>query len=127
MKRFIVFLVSLCIYVNIYSQARIGSSLDEIKNEFTNNDMRYSIIEKIPCLIVIYSNVDVFYYLNNAGFCYQTSIVTKNLTLAKNIIDIYNKNYIIKSRISWIMNNNFRIVTIQFQYITGIGYIFTWK
>lgn len=127
MKRFIVFLITLCVCLTVSSQARLGSTLKELKTEFSAYDTKYIITEGIPSLSVIYMNVEVLYYFDKKGVCYQTSIVADNFTLVNNIINIYNKQYIITSRVSWIMIDSFRTVHIHLYHLAGVGYVFTWK
>jgi len=110
-----------------FSQARLGSSLNEIRNEFSAHQMGYININNIPCLIVTYPDIQVRYYFNSKSFCYQTSLVTQNLKQSKHILDVYNKNYIITSKTTWIMNDSFRTAHIKFSYKDDIGYVFTWN
>jgi len=127
MKRFIVFLIIMCGYFIVFSQARLGFTLKELKTEFSMYDTKYMVTQGIPCLSVLHSNVEVLYYFDNKGFCYQTSIVTTNLTLVKNVINMYNKQYIVKSRVSWIVLDSFKTINIQLFYLPDVGYVFTWK
>ena len=110
-----------------FSQARLGSSLNEIRNEFSNQKMGYINSNNIPCLIVTYPDIEVCYYFDSKSLCYQTSIVSQSLKQSKQIIDAYNKNYIITSKTTWIMIDSFRTVHVKFSYKRDIGYIFTWN
>ena len=126
MKRIIIVFIIFCGCLNTFSQARLGSYLSELKLEYRNQKTEFLLIDNIPCFVVSYSNVDIFYYLTDKGTCFKTALATDNRALVETIIQIYNKYHVIKSRTSWLMNDKGKYIRINLQYINNVGYVFTW-
>ena len=111
----------------VFSQVRLGYSFQELTREFSKQVTTIVYVDKLPCLIVSSSNVDVLYYFDHRSFCRQTSISTKSLKIAHEIIDTYNKSYKKTSKNTWEMKSGEKFPHIEYKIVQGTNHTFTWN
>lgn len=125
MKKIILLLFLLPALVS--SQVRLGYSFQELTREFAKQNTTIVYVDKLPCLVVSSSDVDVFYYFDHRFFCRQTSISTKSIKIVHEIMDTYNKSYKKTSKNTWEMKLGEKFPHIEYKIVNGTNHTFTWN
>jgi len=111
----------------VFSQVRLGYSFQELTREFAKQKTSIVYVDKLPCLVVSSSNIDVFYYFNHSYLCRQTIISTESLKIVHEIIDTYNKSYKKTSKSTWEMKSGKKTCHIEYEIVKGANHTFTWN
>lgn len=130
------FMVAMMFFtVVVVSQARLGSSYKEIKDEF-GHDPDYNLTEKLvsePVDGMYYKYIEVSFDKASAGYfftteliCYMTIIVPDNQGALNFYVEYYNKHYVIISPTRWRMYNSNGYCDIKLVYLDDGTYYFTW-
>jgi len=111
----------------VFSQVRLGYSFQELTREFAKQKTTIVYVDKLPCLVVSSSDVDVLYYFDHRFFCRQTSISTKSIKIVHEIMDTYNKSYKKTSKNTWEMKLGEKFPHIEYKIVNGTNHTFTWN
>lgn len=130
MKLYIYLLIVFLFTVNSFSQARLGSFAEEIKNEFWEDE--YGLKEgytddNIYYLSLRMDRVSVLYYFNYDKICQFTIIIPDDQGALNYIVENYNNQYVIVSSTEWKMYSKNGISKIQLIYDEEGGYYFMWS
>ena len=127
MKKIIfIFYFLICIF-NTSAQSRLGSSLTEIKEEFSKYNLKEVICnDGLNAVSFTISELHVVYYFDKYNICVNTLLTTKNIAVAKRITNYYNSHYIIINDNSWKVAENLSLAIINSYYDDKLGYIFVW-
>lgn len=115
---------------SLFSQARIGSSVTEIKNEFW--ERKYNLTPEYDeygdyFITIETSLATVFYYFDSDNICNTTLIVPNDEGILNYYVELYNKQYVILSPTKWKMYNNYGYYEIELCFLDdGISF-FMWK
>ncbi|MBN2747802.1 MAG: hypothetical protein JXR34_13830 [Bacteroidales bacterium] len=135
MKKMMFMVVLMVIAIDVTSQARLGSTYKEIKDEFENSSddvltekyvsdpaegMYYKYIE------VKIDNALVGYFFTTSLICYLTIIVPDHDGALNYYVEYYNKHYVIISPTKWRMYNRNGYCDINLKYDDDGSYHFTW-
>ena len=130
MKQFLTTLTMLLLIKVAYSQARLGSSATEIKNEFweTKHNLKSGYTDDGIYYISIWTErATVFYYFNEDKVCILCMIIPDNQGALNFYVELYNKQYVIVSSTEWKMYSNGGIAEISLIFPDDGGYYFLWK
>ena len=127
-----VLIISIPLLLNsfvIFSQARVGSSASDIKEEYAES--RYNLkdgYDKDNDYYIKITTVDatVYYYFNADKICTITEIIPDNQGSLNSFVEIYNKRYVIISSTQWKMYSKNGIANIELIYPKSGGYFFLW-
>lgn len=130
MKRTLLTILFAITSVIVYGQARLGSSVSEIKSEFWESSYKQkSGYDKDGdyYITIETSNATVTYYFNSDKICYLTAIIPDNQGALNFYVEMYNKQYVIVSSTQWKMYSNNGIANIKLVFAEGGGYYFLWS
>lgn len=104
MKNKLTFLLLMLISVTVFSQARLYSSFDEIKEEF--NHPEFHLISGIDEEGDLYINIfttrtTTMYYFDKDNICIITFIIPDDEGELNYYVELYNKKYTILSEKKW--------------------------
>lgn len=115
--KWIITLLLMVFFTITNAQSRLGFSLDEISNEFSeyetvhkynkNQDYSYSY------LIVYLDDISSIYYFNDENICIKTVIIPENEVLLHYMIEDYNSKYVIVSSNKWKLYTKGMILNIE--------------
>lgn len=123
------FTLLLTTYVGLNAQARLGSSLDDIKAEFSDPVHNFRIEYNKNGELFAYIDTDratVLYSFDDEKYCDATAIFPANQGFLNAYVEYYNKQYVIISNTEWKMYSSNGIATIQLHF-TDDAYFFVWK
>jgi len=121
-------LVLIFIITYSYGQARLGSTIDDIKKEFTDPSLKLTpwfdkgmayIDITIPRALVVYS-------FNTEGICAMTVIIPNTVGNLNYYVERYNNSYVILSTTKWRMYNDTGSFLIELKYPEEGGYWLIW-
>lgn len=130
MKQFLTTLTMLLLINVAYSQARLGYSATEIKNEFweTEYNLKSGYTDDGLYYISIWTErATVIYYFNEDKVCKLCMIIPDNQGALNSYVELYNKLYVIVSSTEWKMYSDGGIAEISLIYPDDGGYYFLWK
>lgn len=126
-----VFLIAIVVFISLasFSQARMNSSIAEIREEFS--DSRYDLKSGYDkdgdfYLRIFTERATVFYYFNSNSICYMTIIKPDDQGALNYYAELYNKRYVIISPTKWRMYSESGIAEIELIYPEGGGFYFLW-
>jgi len=130
MKKLTTSLIFSFIALISFSQSRIGHTVNQIKEEFSNNE--YNLKSGYDKDGDYYIKIDekratVLYYFNDNHYCTMTIISPDNQGALNWYVERYNKLYVITSSTTWKMYNENGISNIELFYPKNGGYMFIWK
>jgi len=130
MKKSTLLLIFSFIALISFSQSRIGSTANDIKEEFSDNV--YNLKSGYDKDGDYYIKIDekratVLYYFNENKLCYMTIISPDNQGALNWYVERYNKLYVITSSTTWKMYSEYGVSNIELFYPKGGGYMFIWK
>ena len=110
------------------AQSKIGSSAQEIYEEFGLEGITYKYTPDGELFIVNYpdSNITVQYFLNEDSICSSMLISTYTQELTDSIIGNYTRNGYLETNDGWLMRDNGVIYTIRFFEDENFGNLFYW-
>jgi len=113
-----------------YSQARIGNSIKDIKDEF--KDPVYKLTSGINNYGIDYISVEterasIVYYFNDENICYITIIVPDNQGAINYYVELYNNQYVIVSSTEWKMYSKKGIAKIKLKFGDDDICFFLWE
>ena len=125
MTIFSVFSISMC------GQVMIGYSENQIKNHFADSQYVMSIEnDEFGRMIMIDSpKSEVTYFIGNDGKCDGQIVQPKDTKTLKEFIEMYNKDFIVKSDWQWKAYLDVGIFDVELRRLEGGGHIpfFTWN
>jgi hypothetical protein len=113
-----------------FGQARLGSSVEEIKAEFweDNYNLKSGYDSDGDYFIHIETErAAVTYYFSSDKICTSTFIAPKNQGALNFYVELYNDQYVIISPTEWKMYSSDGIASVKLIYPEGGGYFFLWK
>lgn len=130
MKHFLT-TMTLLLLVNVaFSQARLGSTASEIKNEFwesTYNLKSGYTDDGIYYVSIETERASVMYWFNTEKVCTLCMIIPDNQGALNFYVELYNKQYVIVSSTEWKMYSADGIAKISLIYPEDGGYYFLWE
>lgn len=124
------FFVSLIFsYASLSAQARLGSSISEIREEFkeTKYHLKSNYDNKNDFNITVeLTDSYVTYYFHKSTTCTATVIQPKNEGILNGLVELYNKKYVILSSRNWRMYSKYGISNIELFYTTDGSYYIIW-
>lgn len=129
MKHIILFIAFVLAVCNAKAQARLGSTVMEIKNEYSDYEyqLKSSYLNDGTYYIQITTDrATVWYYFNDDRVCYLTVVVPDNQGALNFYVELYNSKYVVVSSTEWKMYSNNGICKIKLVYPDGGGYYFAW-
>lgn len=127
--RYILLFAFLLFCGNAYSQARLGSSLSQIRSEFSADQYQFKtghLNDGTLYANVTMSDRTIIYYFDSDYDCSATAIIPDNQGVLNGMVENYNKQYVIVSSTAWRMYSNEGICDISLQYPSDGGYYFLW-
>jgi hypothetical protein len=123
----VIFLLAALFCLNTsYSQARMGSSISEIQEEFQSDPTFISGFPDSPWLSVELSTATVFYTFDARGNCEQT-IISPTTTYDLNYyLNRYNAEYKKTSESAWVIVEDGYNIYISLKMTDDGVYFFTW-
>jgi len=112
-----------------FSQARLNTSLADIRAEFTES--RYSLDSGYDSdgdlyIRIFTQRATVLYYFNKQRICYMTIIVPDDQGALNYYAELYNRQYVIISPTKWRMYSEHGIAEIELIYPEEGGFYFAW-
>ena len=101
MKRYLILLVLLAMATSVFSQARLGRSIFEIKAEYTNNSVTEQRLENNDMLLIDLSRAYVKHVFDDQGDCILSLIIPKDSPAVQFYVEKYNKELVIISPTEW--------------------------
>ncbi len=111
--------------LSAFSQARLGSSLEDIKTEFPAGTLGKSSNET-PIFTVILSDLRIIYFINQQGFCSGTALYPNNIVTVNGLVEKYNGKYTILSSKKWRAYLQGGILEVELIYKDGFMPYFIW-
>jgi hypothetical protein len=113
----------------LFSQARLRSSVAEIRAEFSES--RYALESGYDSdgdfyISIFTDRATVFYYFNSRRICYMTIIVPDDQGALNMYAELYNKRYVIISPTKWRMYSEYGIADIELLFPKDGLYYFVW-
>lgn len=128
MKKLIIILLVLFNIQFLSSQARLGYSLNEIKEEYSQYNPKETVCEDgLNALSFQIKDLIVIYYFDKFNTCTNTLISTKNGRTALQIIKFYDENYLAIDDTSWKISENLTVAIINSYVDLKMGYVFVWN
>ena len=130
MKQFLTTFTLLLIINLAFSQARLGSSVDDIKNEFgeAEYNLKSGYSDDGTYYVTISTDrATVIYYFSKEKICTLCMIVPDNQGALNFYVELYNEQYVIVSSTEWKMYSGGGIAEISLIYPDDGGYFFLWK
>ena len=127
MRKIIIILLAIITIQSINAQARLGESFDEIQKEFLQYGIKPTICDDgLNALSFKIMHSTIIYYFDEYNICTNTLIATLDKKTATDIINHYNKSYILIDDFKWKVVKNLTSVIITSHYDGELGYIFVW-
>ena len=129
MKKLLLLVLLLFSITTIYSQARMGYTLENIKNEFNGPEENFEINftnEGLKFASITTPETYVFYYFNESDICISSIILPRNVKVLNNIVRKYNNEYIIISNTEWKIYYSNGIIRIKLIFDDELEYAFIW-
>jgi len=113
-----------------FSQVRLGSTSEEIKQEFRQDE--YDLTEGYTDDDINYLNLrvdraNVFYYFNYDKICFLSMVIPDDQGVLNYFVEHYNSQYVIVSSTEWKMYSKNGIAKIKLIYDGEGGYYFMWS
>jgi hypothetical protein len=110
------------------AQSKIGSTAQEIYEEFGSEDITYKYTPDGELYIVNYpdSNITVQYFLNEDSICTSMLIGVYTKEMTDSIIGNYTRKGYLKTYDGWLMRDNGVIYTIRYFEDENVGSSFYW-
>ncbi len=129
MKKTILFLVFIILSINGIAQARLNSTLSEVREEFS--DWRYNLKSGYDSDGDFYISIEteratVIYYFDDSNLCYATIIIPDDQGALNMYAELYNSRYVIISNTQWRMYGENGIAEIELVYSDNGTYYFLW-
>lgn len=130
MKIYIITLITFLFTLVSYSQVRLGSTSEEIKDEFWEDT--YNLYEGFTDDDVYYISIrvaraNIFYYFDYNKFCFFSTVIPDDQGSLNYYVEQYNSQYVIISSTEWKMYSKNGIAKIKLNYDGEGGYYFTWS
>ncbi|MFK7947914.1 MAG: hypothetical protein AB8G11_10005 [Saprospiraceae bacterium] len=130
MKRKLLIIIAMLLSMSSFSQARLGSSATEIKNEFWESyyelDSGYDSDGDYYIKIEV-EKASVIYFFDSDKICNRTFILPDNQGALNYFVELYNKQYVIVSSTEWKMYSSGGIASIKLIFADDGGYYFLWQ
>ena len=91
MKRYLILLVLLAMATSVFSQARLGRSIFEIKSEYTDNSVTEQKLGDNDMLLIDLSRAYVKHVFDDQGDCILSLIIPKDSPAVQFYVEKYNK------------------------------------
>lgn len=129
MKTIIISLAFVILCMNGFAQARLNSTMTEIREEFS--DWRYNLKTGYDRDGDFYISVEtdratVIYFFDNRNLCYITIIVPDDQGALNMYVELYNSRYVILSTTRWRMYTANGLAEIELVYSDDGSYYFLW-
>ena len=130
MKQFFVGAVAFFWCSFAFSQARLGSSAIEIREEFS--DTTYHLEEGVtdsgsPFISVELDRSTAMYILNDEEICTLTLIIPEDPGVLNGMVEEYNNRYVIISPTEWRMYGEGGYADIKLIFLDDGGFYFVWE
>lgn len=130
MKIHIITLITFLFTLVSFSQVRLGSTSEEIKDEFWQDE--YDLNEgytddDINYISLRVNRASVFYYFNYDKICFLCMVIPDDQGSLNYYVEQYNSQYVIVSSTEWKMYSKNGIAKIKLIYDGEGGYYFTWS
>lgn len=129
MKKTILSIAILCMALNVFSQARLGSPASEIKSEFWESSYNLKsgyTDDGIYFICIETKRASVVYYFDDNKICNLCAIVPDNQGALNYYVELYNSQYVIVSSTKWKMYSNGGIAYIELKFPEDGGFYFMW-
>lgn len=130
MKKGIILVILAAMNLAIYAQSRLGSSFNEIKNEFS--DAKYNLKtdktdDGVLYILIETTKTSVVHYFDSDLICTVSVILPDDQGTLNYIVEEYNKQYVIVSKKKWRMYTNDGIAEIELIFSEDNNTYFVWK
>jgi hypothetical protein len=126
MKRYLILLVLLAMATSVFSQARLGRSIFEIKSEYTEYSVTEQRLENNDMLLIDLSRAYVKHVFDDQGDCILSMIVPKNTIDVQYYVERYNKELVIMSPIEWRFYVGNAIAKVSLETTNDNSIVFIW-
>jgi len=101
MKRYLILLVLLAMATSVFSQARLGRSIFEVKAEYTEYSVTEQKLGDSDMLLIDLSKAYVKHVFNDQNDCILSLIIPKDSPAVQYYVERYNKELVIISPTEW--------------------------
>lgn len=101
MKRYLILLVLLAMATSVFSQARLGRSIFEVKAEYTEYSVTEQKLGDSDMLLIDLPKAYVKHVFDDQGDCILSLIIPKDSPAVQYYVERYNKELVIISPTEW--------------------------
>lgn len=101
MKRYLILLVLLAMATSVFSQARLGRSIFEVKAEYTEYSVTEQKLGDSDMLLIDLPKAYVKHVFDDQGDCILSLIIPKDSPAVQFYVERYNKELVIISPTEW--------------------------
>jgi len=101
MKRYLILLVLLAMATSVFSQARLGRSIFEVKAEYTEYSVTEQKLGDSDMLLIDLPKAYVKHVFNDQNDCILSLIIPKDSPAVQYYVERYNKELVIISPTEW--------------------------
>jgi hypothetical protein len=128
-RKLFILLFAICSTI-IFGQARLGSTVSDIKSEFSESS--YNLKSGYDSdddyyIILTTEKAEVLHYFNSDKICNLSIIKPKNQGALNYYVELYNKQYVIISDRKWKMYSENGIANIELLFPESGKYLFRWS
>jgi hypothetical protein len=125
---FLTALFLLVIKAKVNAQARLGSTISEIREEFSSIKFEEGLTN--GCIVWLkfnFENKEISYYFGSNGSCVLTTITPQSQGTYNAMVEKFNRQYVILSESKWRMYSDSEIVDISLVFPNEGKSYFTFK
>jgi hypothetical protein len=126
--KYLIVIAAIIISLVTNAQSKIGSTAQEINEEFGLEGITYKYTPDGELFIVNYpdSNITVQYFLNKDSICSSMLISAYTQELTDSIIGNYTRKGYLETNNGWLMRDNGVIYTIRYFEVKNVSSSFYW-